>query len=152
MKRLARHIGIAAYWGGWPLLWLMLRRSRRSRVIIISADNNLLLEKGWLGSGEWILPGGGLHRREDERAGAVREIYEETGIQVPATELQEIVRGRVSEYGLGFNCVLFAVQLPDEPVAKPQQLELSDVVWMPLDDLRELSPLTTALLAEWKKR
>jgi len=49
----------------------------------------LLLRTAWKGrSGEpreaWLLPGGGLEPGEDAEAGARRELFEETGLQVGA--------------------------------------------------------------------
>ena len=50
---------------------------------VVVRDGSVLLAR-WIGSDppRWTLPGGGLDHGEDPRAGAVREVEEETGYRV----------------------------------------------------------------------
>lgn len=47
-------------------------------------------EPGTSGHGCWTLPGGGLEFGEDPRAGAIREIFEETGLEAEILEVLDI--------------------------------------------------------------
>jgi len=55
---------------------------------VVERDGAVLLAR-WVGSDppRWTLPGGGLDHGEDPRAGAVREVEEETGYRVKLRRL-----------------------------------------------------------------
>lgn len=146
-----RKLGIVAFWLTWPGIWLIMRFSRRSRVIIITRNKKVLLAKGWLSAGQWFLPGGGLHRSENPEQGAIREVYEETGIQLEPEQLQKVSEGRMSDHGLNFESIVFVVHLPDQPVLKPQKYEVSNLAWTSLDELHNVSSLTRKLIDQWAK-
>lgn len=64
---------------------------RAARVIAVDGAGRVLMMRGadpaerdhvW-----WITPGGGLDPGEDERAGAVRELFEESGIRLDPADL-----------------------------------------------------------------
>jgi 8-oxo-dGTP pyrophosphatase MutT (NUDIX family) len=149
IKQIWLLMGQVVFWVGWPLLWLSLRWSTRTRVIIIDPNNHVLLVKGWIGRNAWILPGGGLHHREEEIKGAIREVYEETGVKLDKTVLKYEDNGIAHEYGLRFRYILLSASLTDSPIIKRQKIEITDITWMPLNDLKDLSPLTANLLAPW---
>ena len=74
-----------------------------SRVLLIDPDDRVLLFRGWdpgdLERGDWwITPGGGLAEGEDPLAGAVRELFEETGLRIAPTDLVGPVHERVVEF------------------------------------------------------
>lgn len=123
--------------------------------MIIYADNKILFVKGWLGKSDWILPGGGIHSDESPEQGAIREIKEETGLDIPKSKLQQIGDGTVNEYGLKFDYVAFAVHLKSiEPVTM-QKWELVDIAWLPAKDIlsrNDLSPFTRLILQAWIDR
>lgn len=71
---------------------------RAARVIAVDAAGRVLMMRGvdpadpdhvW-----WITPGGGLDPGEDERAGAVRELFEESGIRLDPAVLTGPVASR----------------------------------------------------------
>jgi len=49
------------------------------RVLAFDAQGRVLLVRHSYGSGRWMLPGGGVARREDPLAAALRELHEEVG-------------------------------------------------------------------------
>jgi ADP-ribose pyrophosphatase YjhB (NUDIX family) len=134
MKRTLQLTGKIAFWLSLPLLYLYLHSSRRTRVVII-AEGQILLVKGWYGSGKWILPGGGLHRGEEARAGAVREVAEETAIRLLPEQLKPFGEARHRGYGLRYAYERFYVELPKLLVITPQRLEIAEAAWFPADKL-----------------
>jgi len=55
-------------------------RLRGCRIFAFDAAGQVLLIRHSYGSGNWMLPGGGLGRGEDPLAAALRELREETGL------------------------------------------------------------------------
>lgn len=153
MNHAWRLIGRAAFWLAWPLLYVYFYSSRRTRVLVVAGDE-VLLVKPWLASGRWSLPGGGLHRHEDPRAGAVRELYEETGIEVAQGDLRELSASRViNQDGHTFFEYAFLVVLPDKLLAAGRNLEITDIIWA---DWQKLATATDTdkdlrrILAVWQ--
>ncbi len=66
---------------------------RSARVLLIDAEDRLLLLRNLLFRGQperghcWILPGGGVERRETLAQTAARELYEEVGLRVAPAAL-----------------------------------------------------------------
>jgi 8-oxo-dGTP pyrophosphatase MutT (NUDIX family) len=79
---------------------------RAARVLLLDAQDRLLLFQGrdpvhasrgrW-----WFTPGGGLDPGETPAQGAVRELFEETGLVVTAAELGAVVHQRVTTFPWG---------------------------------------------------
>lgn len=76
-----------------PLAKLFLRlstlvtRQQRTRILLLDGQGNILLLRGWLSSGKWELPGGGIKRNEPGKIAAQRELFEETGIKLIEDDL-----------------------------------------------------------------
>lgn len=148
MKKLWQLSGIIAFWLSWPALRLYLNNTRRTRVIVTSGDK-VLLVKVWLGAGQWILPGGGIHRNENPLTAAIREAREETGIELDPVSLKTLDNIEAREYGFKFSCVVYVADLPDTPELRPQLLEVTEAAWVDKPQLNNLSPLTSRLLGKW---
>jgi 8-oxo-dGTP pyrophosphatase MutT (NUDIX family) len=75
---------------------------RAARVVLVDrADRTLLLRGGdpaRPGLRWWFTPGGGLEAGETPAQGAVRELFEETGLRVSADDLGEPVWHQVTEF------------------------------------------------------
>lgn len=68
------------------------RRTRRTaRVLLLDEQNRVLLftdtDPGMHDSHWWITPGGGIEEGESERVAAIREVSEETGLQLADEQL-----------------------------------------------------------------
>ncbi len=115
--------------------------------------HEVLVVKGWLGSGKWFLPGGGLHRNEDSIVGALRELNEEVGIQLNEGQLQYIGDGRIHTKGLQFAYEQFVAVLPTKPKLKMQKLEIIDMAWLPISalDHGNATPAVLDTIAAWQQ-
>lgn len=97
----------------------------------------LLIERGWEPhKGSWALPGGHVDALETSRHAAVRELAEETGLHVAASDLRQIgvfdqpgrdPRGR-------YVTVAYAVVVPDDTPIHAGD-DAHDAHWWPLDNL-----------------
>jgi 8-oxo-dGTP pyrophosphatase MutT (NUDIX family) len=149
-----RALGIGLNWLGTPLLKLYLEHGVRSRVIIASGDKVLLVQ-GWLSNGKWMLPGGGLHKNEPPEVGAIREIKEEVGFDVRASNLNELSRGRIKDNVYRINYVLYELILPVTIKPQKQFFELSDCQWFDVDKILSMPKVSNAthyFIKEWRKR
>jgi 8-oxo-dGTP pyrophosphatase MutT (NUDIX family) len=70
-----------------------------ARVVIVDADRRVLLMRALEGDRRWWFTiGGGIAPGEDERAAAVREAFEETGIQLDPHDLVGPISRRVPSF------------------------------------------------------
>jgi ADP-ribose pyrophosphatase YjhB (NUDIX family) len=80
----------------------------------------------------WCLPGGQLDENESMSQAAIREVYEETGLEVRLTRLVGIY-SRPQWYG-GHHIVLFAAEVSGGEF-RPQPGEVIDIRYFPVHDL-----------------
>jgi 8-oxo-dGTP pyrophosphatase MutT (NUDIX family) len=75
---------------------------RAARVVLVDRADRVLLLRGGdparPGLRWWFTPGGGLEADETPVQGAARELFEETGLQLPAADLGEPVWHQVAEF------------------------------------------------------
>lgn len=92
--------------------------------------------QGWLSDGRWLLPGGGLGRHEAPADGAVRELREETGIDIDTSKLQLVIADRhVRQRGLSFRLYGFVTVLDSRPVIRRSKIEITREAWIRWQDL-----------------
>lgn len=121
-----------------PLIIIAVNRTTRTR-IIVRYNDEVLLMRNWLSSGEWSLPGGGLSGGEVATQGAARELQEETGVHLDAQQLRLLYDGKIV-YGGGFNfrTIVFETTLTKKPNIQRQKKEISEIAWLSLDEVRNL--------------
>jgi 8-oxo-dGTP pyrophosphatase MutT (NUDIX family) len=117
----------------WPAFFVYFYHTERTRIILVY-EGKLLVIKHWLSDGRWSLPGGGVQSGETPRAGAVREMFEETGIQLHPDQLTELGTGVWRAYGLRYRFRSFVVVVDQEPISLPRyvtasRLERLYLVW-----------------------
>jgi 8-oxo-dGTP pyrophosphatase MutT (NUDIX family) len=138
----------------FPLLAIVIRSTTRTRIIAVN-DDKILVVKGWLGNGKWMLPGGGLHKNEQQTSGAKRELLEETNINIKDTSLLHIGK-KVYKNGLiKYQYHLFETKLDTFPKdVKKQQIEILELKWVNIDDInpREFSDELIEMVDIWKNK
>lgn len=135
------------FWLSWPVMFLYLLRSSRTRILVMCGDEVLVL-RGWLGAGSWSLPGGGLHRGENPTTGAIRELMEETGIQVDASQLQHAFTKQIrSRQGFLFTAHCYGLHLDHKPELTRQRHEIAEITWKNWHELAEDKAASTTIHA-----
>ena len=128
-NKIVRFFGVVTFWVSWPYLYLYLKRSERSRVLV-TAGGKVLLVQAWHGSGAWALPGGGIHSSEDSAVAATRELKEETGIALGIDQLRPLAREPYRAHGLSFDCHYFLAELDQTIEAVPKPPEIIAAAWV----------------------
>ncbi len=150
MKNLRIFFGRIGFWLGWPIWFFMLRYSQRTRVLIVSGKQ-VLVVRSWNGDPRWELPGGGIRRGESPTRAAAREVLEETGVVLDPAKLRSLGQATTSQFGLKFNFERFVVVLGDLPTPKAKSLDVIEAVWLPLEDAKaNAAPYFLDLLGAWK--
>lgn len=154
INRLWQLIGIVGFWAAWPLLFVYLYFTARTRVLVVAGEQ-VLVVKGWLSTGAWDLPGGGLHRHETADAGVMRELHEETGIDT-GTERPQLLYSKRVKNGQRHSCYMhaFVLILKKADTPKPQRFEMVDTRWMSWRELYNdprIGPNIKEMLAAWFK-
>lgn len=151
MIKIGRMVGTFIFIAGLPALWVYLRASgKRTRVLLI-CDDEFLVVKGWLGIGDWALPGGGLHNGENSLQGLIREVQEETGIALYEKNVRFLWSGQHSDKGIRYDYDCFEVKLDKKPTIKLQRYEIAEYAWVPIKnpDVR-LAKDVQDILGQWK--
>ena len=125
------------YWLTWPLSGLYLHNSSRVRVLVVRG-NEVLLVKSSYGSRRWSLPGGGVDRGESCMSAAVRELAEETGLDIDRSDLTMLGAARVGS-SIKFpvvNNTFFSLDYSGtkEPV-NVRPYEIQQLEWFPINRL-----------------
>jgi len=150
--KLWKKLGQLSFFISIPFLHIYLRSTKRTRVLIVS-QQKVLLVKGWLGSGKWILPGGGRHRGEAAVHAVIRELKEETGLQLDPAKLKDVGEAKFARYGLRFTYQRFLAELPEPIEPKLRQIEIVDATWMPIYDIthKVVDQEVLDLIGLWKR-
>jgi 8-oxo-dGTP pyrophosphatase MutT (NUDIX family) len=137
-----------AYMARRGLLALFRVRTTGVKVMIFNPSGELLLiRNGYGDSGLYLLPGGGVSRRESTQAAAIREVREELGIAVQ--DIEPLWSYESSREGKRDTIHVFKATTRELPT--PDDLEVVEARFFPLDALPErVSPATRRRIAEVK--
>lgn len=134
MRRSWILLGRILFWLAWPALYIWLSFTSRTRILVVSGDE-VLVVKGWLGSGRWGLPGGGVHIGEELASAALRELREETGITTAKDQLKFLYQGRTrDDFHFRYKYYAYSLKLAKKPPLK-RQLELTHLEWRKTQEL-----------------
>lgn len=138
-----------------PAIYMLLHRSRRTRVII-RYDEEILLIRSNFGEQKWGLPGGGIKRHETAEQSAVRETFEETGIKLNQDKLEFLTtqRSGFGRFGWPYVTLLFyGYTLSERPASlNLQRFEVSEYKWFNINTLllsNEIESEIVAVLNNW---
>ena len=124
-------LGKAIYIITRPAIWLLVRGTTRAYVVVV-VQNEVLLTKNWLGLHKvWRLPGGGVHKAEDPKHAALRELQEEVGLTMSESDLIAVHATPQKLDGLFF-AWLYIVQLQEKPTVHMNRHELISAEWLPI--------------------
>jgi 8-oxo-dGTP pyrophosphatase MutT (NUDIX family) len=100
-----------------------------------------------------MVPGGGLHPKEDPKIAAIREISEELHIVVEKTQLQPLGIFHQTK-GHPYTFHGYAVVLDAKPVLKVRTSEINAARWVPVSKLSNLytDQHVQLLLDTWRKQ
>jgi 8-oxo-dGTP pyrophosphatase MutT (NUDIX family) len=133
------YFGRASYYLLWPGISLYLLGNQRSRIVVFSRED-VLVVKGWLSNGKWSLPGGGLHASEPMVTGALRELYEETGLLLKTSDIKELISENFRLRGVKVKLHFFSAAVNSNLPVKKQPREITDIAWI---NQKELNPNNT---------
>ncbi|WP_353649169.1 NUDIX domain-containing protein [Nakamurella sp. A5-74] len=116
-----------------------------ARVIPVSPRGRVLLLSGHdpthPGTPFWFTIGGGIEAGETARAAAQRELWEETGIDVPGTALGELFHSETHTYSyagaeIRASSVYFALTMSSETAVRPAGPSAGEIItagrwWQP---------------------
>jgi len=139
------------------------RKARRGVRVVVTDGTHVLLfadtDPGVPGSRWWTTPGGGMDPGETEERTAIRELAEETGLEVSASDLVGPVMRRVAAHGYSDQVCeqsecFYVVRTPRFDVdtsrhTADERLTLDGHAWVPLAELDALpEPVWPAQLAQ----
>jgi 8-oxo-dGTP pyrophosphatase MutT (NUDIX family) len=152
MKQLWRLIGRIGGYVLWLPMWAVIRFTTRTRVLVVCGEE-IVLVQGWLSTGSWLVPGGGLHRHEPPAQAALRELQEEIGITFDEDQLIPLGVMRQSK-GLAHTFHGFAVRVHTKPTLSLQASEIVAARWVKLGDVSQLRTQqhVSLLLTAWQRR
>ncbi len=99
--------------------------------MLLFVGEEVLLLRGWLSDGKWQLPGGGLHAEENPKAGMIRELQEETGLNLKPNEIIGLAVENYSEKGFSFECHYFMARINKKEFPGSKGMEISGHTWIP---------------------
>lgn len=136
MKNIIEKLGMVVFYAAWPFWFFYFKFSgSRSRVLVV-AEGDVLLLKGWLSNGSWALHGGGSHKNEPIAASAVRELQEEVAIASAETALQPLGRRQHQDHGLSYTAEFFTLELQEKPPIRRRRIEIAEAKWVPLQEIK----------------
>lgn len=135
--------------GAYIALPIFMHNTRRCRVVIMNRTNSkVLLVRTLISEQKWSLVGGGIKRGEKAVAGAIREVAEETSLQISQKDLSFLKEQKLHTKNVSYVGIYYIARLKNpQPLKKtPEILEMK---WFKLNNLPDnIVPATRRILQE----
>lgn len=118
-----------AYYLAYPAIAIALCHTNRTRLVIFYKDELLVL-RGRLSNGRWILPGGGIHKNENANDAVIREVFEETGVTLDKSDINKSDDILIRHRFISFTATFFYITLHAKPELSLQWYEIADARWV----------------------
>jgi len=119
-----------------PFARWRLAGSTRVRALLTYEDE-LLLNRAWIGSQKWSLPGGGVNKNEKPKKALKRELIEELDLKIPQKNYQRILKHHHTDHGADFLVILYQIDLDSRREFKVSRNEIIEAGWHKIDELPE---------------
>ncbi len=107
-------------------------------VIIHKGNLSLFMKrKGKHGDGQWSLPGGKLEFGESIEDCAIREVKEETGLDIKDPKFVYLTNDVFSEHNLHFITILMECDYIGGDFINEEPDKCSEIVWSRIDDISD---------------
>lgn len=131
------------------LYWRVWKPKTFGVKVIVQYGNSFLLIRNAYGYGRWTFPGGGIATHEDNIVAGIREVREETGLEI----LQVQPVGSIistAEEKIDTISILHGYATDQQTVF--DEFEIAEGQWFQENDFPDLSPVAQTIWAEHKKR
>ena len=118
--------------------WVHYEDPKVAAAVLVQKNGSVLLARRIFhpNKGEWTLPAGFVDAHEDPESAAIRECFEETGLEVKITGLRDVISGREHERGADMVIIYDAEIIGGELVAGD---DADQVAFFPLKQLPVLA-------------
>jgi 8-oxo-dGTP pyrophosphatase MutT (NUDIX family) len=133
-----------------PFARWKLAGSTRVRALLVFEDE-ILLNRAWIGSQRWSLPGGGVNKDEKPKKALKRELIEELDISIPQKKYHRILKHHHTDHGADHLVILYQINMGSRREFKVNKHEIIEAAWHKIDDLPdETHPLVFEALKHRK--
>jgi 8-oxo-dGTP pyrophosphatase MutT (NUDIX family) len=147
MKNILKNILYKTMLGIAKIYWKIFKPvTAGARIILVTDKKILLVQPRTLNY--WNLPGGGMHKNEDPEKTAIREIYEEIGIEIDSVDF---LLGTYisSDEGKRDTVYIFVKKVQNELLLHPD-IEIGRAQWFEFGNLpAEVTPRTKMRITEY---
>lgn len=119
-----------------PFARWRLSGSTRVRALMIY-EEEVLLNRAWVGSQRWSLPGGGVDKNEKPKKALKRELIEELDLKIPQKNYRRILKHHHTDHGADFMVILYQIDLGSRREFKVKKNEIIEAGWHQIDKLPE---------------
>ena len=135
MKKTSSILGVWIYFILKPFIYLLLNNSKRSRIAIIYKDQ-ILVVRARLSDGKWGLPGGGMRKDESALQSVIREVFEESGIDLKTHSITKVATYQHNYLIFKINYIFYKTVLSLKPQTNiVKKLEIGAIKWVKIKDV-----------------